>query len=132
MQRLRQRADFLSAATGLKVPTPAFVLQSRERGDDGPIQVGFTVSRKVGNAVQRNRARRRLREVVRLADPAWMSAGHDYVLVGRQGALKLPFDRIQDDFRGALRRAQVRRPAVNRPTDPTTVTRRGNGETISQ
>ena len=137
MQRLRQRADFLSAATGLKLPTPAFVLQSRERGDDGPVRVGFTVSRKVGNAVQRNRARRRLREVVRLADPAWMSAGHDYVLVGRQGALKLPFDRIQDDFKGALRRAKrvqglARRPAVNRPPDVTKVTRRGNDETTTQ
>ena len=65
MDRLRQRADFLAAATGRKVATAAFVLQARERDDGGPVRVGFTVSRKVGNAVERNRVRRRLREIVR-------------------------------------------------------------------
>ena len=100
MQRLRRRADFLAAATGVKVPTPAFVLQSRERGDGGgPVRGRLQVSRKVGNAVEQNRARRRLREVVRLAEKAWMAAGHDYVVVGRQGALKRPSNRIQDDFK---------------------------------
>ena len=103
MERLRQRADFLAAASGAKAPTAGFVLQARKRGEgSGPARVGFTVSRKVGNAVERNRVRRRLREVVRLAPG--LPGGHDYVLIGRRAALALPFEQISDDFRRALRR----------------------------
>ena len=104
MERLRQRADFLAAATGTKVPAAAFVLQARKRADDGPVRLGFTVSKKVGNAVERNRVRRRLREIVRLSGAQRMQSGHDYVLVGRRAALKVPFARIVEDFEGALRR----------------------------
>ncbi len=107
MQRLRQRADFLAAATGLKVSAGAFVLQARRRSDDGPARVGFTVSKKVGNAVERNRVRRRLREIVRLS-PLPLLSGHDYVLVGRRAALTLPFSRIAQDYQGALKRVQKR------------------------
>jgi ribonuclease P protein component, eubacterial len=82
MERLRQRADFLAAATGAKVPTAAFVLQARKRDEHGPIRVGFTVSRKVGTAVERNRVRRRLREIVRLSAATGLLSGHDYVLIG--------------------------------------------------
>ena len=74
MERLRQRADFLAAATGIKVPATAFVLQARKRADDGPVRFGFTVSKKVGNAVERNRVRRRLREIVRLFGPNRMQS----------------------------------------------------------
>jgi len=109
MERLRQRADFLAAATGIKVPAAAFVLQARKRADDGPVRLGFTVSKKVGNAVERNRVRRRLREIVRLSGASRMQSGHDYVLVGRRAALKVPFDRIAADFEGALRRLQAGR-----------------------
>jgi ribonuclease P protein component len=105
MERLRQRADFLAAAAGVKVPTAAFVLQARRRGDDGPVRVGFTVSRKVGTAVERNRVRRRLRDVVRRA--AGLPPGHDYVLIGRRAALSLPFERITEDFTRALRRLRA-------------------------
>ena len=115
MERLRQRADFLAAATGSKVPATGFVLQARKRGDEGPVRVGFTVSKKVGKAVERNRVRRRLREIVRLAKPAWMRAGHDYVLIGRRAALELPFARMTQDFEGALRR--VHRGARGGKTD---------------
>jgi ribonuclease P protein component len=104
MERLRQRADFIAAAGGRKVTTAAFVLQARERDDGGPARVGFTVSKKVGNAVARNRVRRRLRAVVGLSASVSLRAGHDYVLIGRRGALSLPFERILDDFDGALRR----------------------------
>jgi ribonuclease P protein component len=107
MERLRQRADFLAAATGTKLPAAGFVLQARKRADDGPIRLGFTVSKKVGNAVERNRVRRRLREIVRLSDATRMQGGHDYVLVGRRAALKLPFARIAEDFQKALRRLQA-------------------------
>ena len=109
MERLRQRADFLAAATGIKVPAAAFVLQARKRADDGPVRLGFTVSKKVGNAVERNRVRRRLREIVRLSGADRMQSGHDYVLVGRRAALKVPFARIVEDFEKALRRLQVGR-----------------------
>ena len=111
MERLKQRADFLAAASGTKIPAAAFVLQARKRSDEGPVRIGFTVSKKVGNAVERNRVRRRLREIVRLSQGAAMCAGHDYVLVGRRAALRLPFGRIADEFAGALRRLHAGRTA---------------------
>jgi ribonuclease P protein component len=117
MERLKQRADFLAAATGIKVPAAAFVLQMRKRTDEGPVRFGFTVSKKVGNAVERNRVRRRLKEIVRLADTNRMQdpgyfGGHDYVLVGRRAALKLTFERMTNDFAGALRRAHQASPGT--------------------
>jgi ribonuclease P protein component len=107
MERLRQRADFVAAATGAKAPTAAFVLQARKRGDSGPIRVGFTVTKKVGSAVERNRVRRRLKAVVSRSAGGRMRPGHDYVLVGRRAALELPFDRMVEEFNGALRRLET-------------------------
>jgi ribonuclease P protein component len=105
MERLRHRADFLAAAAaGAKAPARGFVLQARHRDDVGPARVGFTVSKKVGNAVERNRVRRRLREIVRLSRAARMRTGHDYVVIGRRAALELPFDRMIEDFDKAMRR----------------------------
>ena len=71
----------------------AFVLQAWRRAEDGAIRVGFTVSRQVGNAVERNRVRRRFREMVRLsaAGAGQLRPGHDYVLIGRRAALAAPF-----------------------------------------
>ena len=107
MERLRKRSDFLAAATGGKVPTAGFVLQARARVESGPIRIGFTVSRKVGNAVERNRVRRRLKEIVRLSAATGLLSGYDYVLIGRRAALSLPFDQITEDFKRALRRLRV-------------------------
>jgi len=104
MERLKQRADFLAAARGARISAAAFVLQARRRADDGPARFGFTVSKKVGNAVERNRVRRRLREIVRHAAVSRIRTGHDYVLIGRRAALNAPFTRIAEDFEGALRR----------------------------
>ena len=104
MERLKQRADFLATATGRKVPAGPFVVQARQRQDDGPVRVGFTVSKRVGNSVIRNRVRRRLREIVRLGGGAAMLTGHDYVLVGRRDALTMPFDKMTDELSRALRR----------------------------
>jgi ribonuclease P protein component len=115
MQRLRQRADFVAAAAGRKIVTAAFVLQARERSDDGPTRVGFTVSKKVGSAVERNRVRRRLRGALgRLAAPP-LRSGHDYVLIGRRAALALPFDRMVEELKMALRRLEPRpsRPDIS-------------------
>ncbi|HEY6862191.1 MAG TPA: ribonuclease P protein component [Pseudolabrys sp.] len=109
MKRLRRRADFLAAASGVKVPATAFVLQARKRCDEEPARFGFTVSKKVGNAVERNRVRRRLREIVRRSAASRLRAGHDYVLIGRRAALKLPFARMAQDFEGALRRVHAGR-----------------------
>ena len=104
MERLKQRADFLAAAAGAKgAHVAGFVLQMRERDDRQPPRVGFTVSKKVGNAVERNRVRRRLREVVRGRRRSALRAGCDYVLIGRRAAIALPFDRLGRRF---LRRAQ--------------------------
>jgi ribonuclease P protein component len=112
MERMRQRADFLAAASGLKVHAGAFVLQARRRDDEGPPRVGFTVSKKVGSAVERNRVRRRLREIVRLS-PLPLLNGHDYVLVGRRAALTLPFADMAHEYEGALKRVQKRRAAAS-------------------
>ena len=109
MERLRQRADFLAAASGIKTTAAAFVLQARKRVDDGPARFGFTVSKRVGNAVERNRVRRRLREIVRIAGSNRIRTGHDYVLIGRRAALKVPFARIAEDFEGALQRVHAGR-----------------------
>jgi ribonuclease P protein component len=106
-ERLRRRADFLAAATGLKAPTAAFVLQVRQRGDQAAGRVGFTVARRVGTAVERNRVRRRLKEVVRLAAATGLPNGNDYVLVGRRAALSVPFEQILNDFKRALGRLRV-------------------------
>jgi ribonuclease P protein component len=107
MERLRQRADFLAAAAGIKAPASTFVLQMRRRRENGPVRVGFTVSKRVGGAVERNRIRRRLRELVRGTPAARLQPGHDYVLIGRRAALDAPFDRIKDEFDRALRRVHA-------------------------
>lgn len=102
MDRLRQRADFLAVANGARVNSPAFVLQSRRRDDFGPIRIGFTVTKKNGNAPERNRIRRRLRELVKRLDPVSMQPHHDYVLVGRKDALSRDFTTMLDDLRMAF------------------------------
>ena len=102
MDRLRQRADFLAVANGARVNSPAFVLQSRCRDDSGPIRIGFTVTKKNGNAPERNRIRRRLRELVKRLDPVSMQPHHDYVVVGRRDALSRPFATMLDDLRIAF------------------------------
>lgn len=83
---LTQRADFLSAAKARRQGTAGFLLQARQRGDDGPARIGYTCSKKIGNAVARNRAKRRLRAIAREILPDLAQAGWDYVLIGRPGA----------------------------------------------
>ena len=104
MERLKRRADFRAASRGSRISSGAFVLQARARGDEGCARIGFTVSKQVGNAVERNRVRRRLREIVRLSAGEAMRDGHDYVLIGRRSALALPFTDMQQQLASALQR----------------------------
>jgi len=110
MDRLRQRADFLAVANGARANSTAFVVQGRRRDDDGPIRIGFTVTKKNGTATERNRIRRRLRELVKRLDVIPMRPHHDYVLVGRRAALHRDFATMLDDLRQALHRLD-RQPA---------------------
>ncbi len=106
LETLKSRADFLAAARGRKQGTKGFLLQARKR-DDGSdaIRVGFTCSRKLGNAVARNRAKRRLREVARSVLPKHGRPGWDYVLVGRPQATTIrDFQDLISDLRYALKK----------------------------
>lgn len=110
LQTLTRRADFQRASRAARIALPGFILQMRKRQSEAPdiIRVGFTCSKKVGNAVARNRAKRRLREIARLDLPRHGTAGMDYVLIGRRGATAtLPFDQLRDDLVKAL--AQLHR-----------------------
>jgi len=101
IERLKQRSEFLAAARAKKASASAFVLQACPRQDAGPARFGFTVAKKVGNAVERNRVRRRLREMVRTSAVA-ARRGHDYVVIGRRAALALPFAQLRAEFERAL------------------------------
>ncbi|MCV6585470.1 MAG: ribonuclease P protein component [Marinibacterium sp.] len=109
---LRERRDFLAAARARKQPTGGMLVQGRCRraGEADGIRVGFTCSKKVGNAVTRNRAKRRLRAAVRAVLPEIGQDGWDYVLVGRSDAtIARPFDALCDDLRYALRKIHAPR-----------------------
>ena len=105
METLKKRADFLAAARAQRQSAPAFLLQTRERGDEAPARVGFTCSKKVGNAVARNRAKRRLREVARMVLEREGQSGVDYVLIGRKDVTAgRDFEDLKEDLRKALKK----------------------------
>lgn len=108
LPRIAERRDFLhAAASGRKSAQPGLVLQAAHGRSEG-FRIGFTATRKLGNAVIRNRARRRLRAAadrVLRADPP---AGWDIVLIGRAGTLDRPFEALCEDLRRALARTGVR------------------------
>jgi ribonuclease P protein component len=120
MDRLRQRADFLAVANGARANSGAFTVQSLRRDDSGPARVGFTVTKKNGNAPERNRIRRRLRELVKRTDVISMRPHHDYVLVGRRDALTRDFAAMLEDLRSALARLdRAPKNARRNPNDET-------------
>ncbi|MBT8155994.1 ribonuclease P protein component [Epibacterium ulvae] len=105
---IAKRRDFLLAARAKRQGTKAMMLQGRNRGDEGPARVGFTCSKKVGNAVARNRAKRRLREIARLVLPEHGRQGWDYVLIGRFDATaQRDFDSLQRDLIYALKKVHI-------------------------
>ncbi len=103
IRRLRKRWQFLACAKGKSLARGGVVIQILPRADDDPaIGVGFTATKKVGGAVVRNRAKRRLREAARQLLPLHGSPSHDYVFVARAGAAERAWPRLLDDAKSAL------------------------------
>jgi ribonuclease P protein component len=106
--RLKRRAEFLRVASrGRKAAVHGLVLQAMPRGDEEPARIGFTVTKKVGNAVIRNRTRRRLKEAARLLLQQRAVIGADLVLIGRDTTRGRPFAALMEDLDRALIKAGV-------------------------
>ncbi|MCV6825486.1 MULTISPECIES: ribonuclease P protein component [Halocynthiibacter] len=108
---LKKRSDFILASKAKRKAVTGFILQARERAadelsdDQGQIRVGYTCSKKVGNAVMRNRAKRRLREIARTGLQQHGLAGWDYVLIGRNTVTGTrDFSKLEGDLAYALRK----------------------------
>jgi ribonuclease P protein component len=103
IDRLRKRPDFLLAAKALNCARGAVVAQARDRADGSSIvRIGFTCTKRIGNAVARNRAKRRLREAARIVAPLYAVAGCDYVFIARSGTAKRAWAALVDDMKSAL------------------------------
>ena len=101
---LTKRADFLAANKGLRNARTGFVLLTRPNGGEG-VRYGITVTKKIGNAVVRNRMKRRFRELLRAALPKQGLANHDHVLIGRMGGIERDFAQMEEELSKALARA---------------------------
>jgi ribonuclease P protein component len=104
LETIRKRADFLAANRGIRVARPGFVLLAHPNGGRGT-RFGVTVTKKIGNAVVRNRMKRRFRELLRAALPEQGLADHDHVLIGRDGGVERDFARLREELSAALARA---------------------------
>ena len=116
MQRLKRRQDFVAAAKAVSWGTPGFMMQLRQREDDGPARLGFTCTKKLGNAVARNRIKRRLKEASRLVLPSVAKTSYDYVIIGRSAAQTRAFDLLQTDLISAVQRLHAKSNQVAEPT----------------
>lgn len=106
VDRLKKRAEFLAVRQGEKRRGPYFLLETKHRADDAGLpRVGYTVTKKAGNSVERNRIRRRLKEAVRVCVAADMKPGHDYVIVGRREILGVPFDTLKTELKRRIGRS---------------------------
>lgn len=108
--RLRRRAEFLALRKGKRASRRAFLLQALPNGLD-EARVGFTVTKKLGNAVMRNRIKRRLRAAAREVFPSTAPDGFDFNLLARPAAATQPFAALLDDLRSALVEAGGSRPS---------------------
>lgn len=103
---LTKRSDFLAANRGLRIARPGFVLLARPN-DGAGLRFGITVTKKIGNAVIRNRMKRRFRALVRELLPTAGMPDHDHVLIGREGGIERDFAKLRDEFVVALSRAHA-------------------------
>ncbi|MEQ8410007.1 MAG: ribonuclease P protein component [Erythrobacter sp.] len=117
MKVLTRRADFLAANRGLRNARSGFVLLTRPNGGQG-MRYGITVTKKIGNAVVRNRMKRRFRELLRAVLPEHGLADHDHVLIGRSGGVERDFHLIQCELIDALARARDGRSDPGRGRRP--------------
>ena len=127
MRRLTARAQFLRVAQGISASRGAVVIQARAREDDASIHLGegFTATKKIGGAVVRNRAKRRLREAARALLPAHGRAGVDYVFVARAGTPTREWVRLLDDVKSALLSLAAGGDPPRKPSAPGRARRRG-------
>lgn len=120
--RLRRRSEFLAATKGQRLNAGAFSLQALQRGAGGAPRFGLTVTKKTGNAVERARIRRRLKEAIRTAKALPVRAGHDYVLVARREALTIPFVELCAEIGRALAAIATKPREPNEPKQATSRT----------
>jgi ribonuclease P protein component len=117
IERLKKRPDFLACAQAAHCARGAVLIQARPRDAEPLVRAGFTATKRIGGAVERNRAKRRLREAARLLLPSLASPGYDYVFIARGGVTTRPWPRLLDDVKSALIRlaadgdARARDPA---------------------
>jgi ribonuclease P protein component len=111
--RIQKRPDFLACAKAPACARGSVLIQARPRDEKPLVRAGFTATKRIGGAVERNRAKRRLREAARLLLPALASPGFDYVFIARGGVTSRPWPRLLDDVKSALIRlaADRDRPA---------------------
>ena len=102
IERLKKRPDFLACAQAAHCARGAVVIQARLRDQEPLVRAGFTATKRIGGAVQRNRAKKRMREAARLLLPGLASPGFDYVFIARGGVTTRPWPRLLDDVKSAL------------------------------